>query len=441
MENIFKQLVAMDPVQKDDATGTADGSQQLHGPNGLFNDASVERAVVNAVPQHMGLELPAFPTNQTDPIFQALTGYGDVEGSEPATKCAPGPTPGTLEVGNMMFTLGYKAFSSNTINPDELILRKDRGDTDDMQLLGQMWSQSALVESPGTAASNMDVLNNAFALEMNGIGRAFSRWIADVKWTGDPAGATAGYAEPKGFDLLIATGYIDPVTSLANPVLDSEVLDFGLQDIVTGTNDIYQYMSHMEYVLYEKAERTGLNPVTWQIAMAPQVWHEITRVWPTLAYTENSVVIPTGSANNVDGRSLYEERLRLLRAQQLIINGRVYNVAVDDGIVTDTTTAPGSLDSSIYFIPMTILGGQYPATYWEYLDYRLIGAEIRSPITNKLRFWTDDGRYKWSVDERLGCFTVHAHMQPRLVLRTPQLAGRIDDVRITPMAVLDNPLA
>ena len=441
MENIFKQLVDMDVVEKDDATGVVDGSQKLHGPNGLFNDASRERNVVNAVPQHMGLLLPAFPTNQTDPIYSALTGYTEVQGSEPTTKCEPGPTPGTISIGNMMFTLGYKAFSSETINPDELILRKDRGDTDDMMLLGNMWSQSALVESPGTAASNADILNKAFALQMNGIGRGFSRWIARTKWAGDPTGATAGYAEFKGFDLLIATGFVDPVTT--NPVveLDSEVMDYGLEDVVAGANDIYQYMSHMEHVLYTKAERAGLNPVTWTIAMAPQVWHEITRVWPTLAYTENSIVIPTGSTNNVDGRSLYEERLRLLRAQQLIINGRIYNVAVDDGIVTDTTTAPGSLDSSIYFIPMTILGGQYPATYWEHLDYRLIGDEIRSPITGKLRFWTDDGQYKWSVDERLGCFTVHAHMQPRLVLRTPQLAGRIDDVRITPLSVLPEPLA
>lgn len=441
MENMFKNLANAAPLDKDDATGVVDGSQKLHGPNGLFSDAALERAVVNAVPQHIGLPLPAFPTNQTDPIYTALTGYTEVQGAEPTTKCEPGPTPGTISIANMMFTLGYKAFSSETINPDELIMRSNRGDTSDMMLLGQMWSPSGLAESPNTAASNADVLNNAFALQMNGIGRGFARWTGRTKWTGDPTGATAGYAEFKGFDLLIATGFVDPVTTNPVPELDSEVMTYGLEDIVTGANDIYQYMSHMEYVLYEKAQRAGLLPVEWVIAMAPQVFHELTRVWPTLAYTEGSVIVPVGSTNNVDGRALYEERLRLLTAQQLIVNGRTYRVALDDGIVTDTTTLPGSLDSSIYFIPMTILGGQYPATYWEYLDYRLIGSEIRSPITQKLRFWTDDGKYKWSVDERLGCFTVHAHMQPRLLLRTPQLAGRIDNVRITPISVLANPLA
>lgn len=439
MENIFKTLVEGNPVDKDDATGVADGTQHLHGSDGLFWNAAIERAVVNAVPQSVGLTLPAFPTNQESPIFQALTGYTDVVGTEPDTRCEPGPTPGTISMGNMMFTLGYKAFSSDTINPDELILRKDRGDTDDMMLLGQSWSPSALAASPGTAASNSEVLNNAFALQMNGIGRGFSRWQQKMLWVGDPTGATAGYHEPLGLDLMIKTGYVDPVTLAPNTALDSVVMDYGSEDIVTGANDVYQHISSLEYQLYDRAERAGLNPVKWTIAMAPQVWHELTRVWPTLAYTENSVVVATGSTNNVDGRSLYEERLRLLRAQQLIVNGRLYDVAVDDGI--PTTVLTGAVTSSIYFVPDHILGGQYPSTYWEYLNYTLIGNEIRSPITGKLRFWTDSGKYKWAIDERLGCFMVNATNQPRLLLRTPQLAGRLDNVVITPLSVLPNPLA
>ena len=438
MENIFAKLVAP-VVDKDDATALVDGSQKLHGPSGLFNAANVERAVVNAVPQIVGLNLPAFPTNQTNPVYQALTGYTEVDGSEPTTKCAPGPVPGTISIASLMFPLGYKAFSSETINPDELILRKDRGDTDDMLLLGQMWNQTMLNEAPSGAASNADLLNNAFALQMNGIARGYARWFAKVKWDGTTVGATAGYQEPIGLDNLIKTGYVDPVTTLAVPELDSEVLDFAGSDVAAGPNDIYQYMSFMEHQLFEKAARVGLNPVRWQIAMAPQVWHELTRVWPTLAYTENSSIIPTGSSNVVDGRSLYEARMQLLASSTLVINGRPYTVAVDDGI--PTTVALGTITSSIYFIPMDILGGQYPSTYTEYLNYSLIGNEIRSPITEKLRFWTDGGQYKWTIDERLGCFSVHATMQPRILLRTPQLAGRIDNVVIEPLKVIVNPLA
>jgi len=444
MENIFGAFLEDKQVlDKDDNVGVVDGSQKLHGPTGLFNDASLERNVVNAVPQTRGLLLPAFPTNRTDPIYTALTGYTEVQGSEPATECAPGPTPGTISIGHMMFTLGYKMFSSDTINPDKLILRKDRGDTDDMMLLGQMWSPSALAESPGTAASNAEILNRAFALQMNGIGRGYSRWIAKMKWQGDPTGATPGYHEPLGLDLLVKTGYVDPVTTAPTPELDSLVYDFGSEDITTGANSIHEYLSFIAYELKDKAVRAGLDPVRWTIAMTPVMWHQVTAVWPTLAYTENSIVVPTGSANNIDGRSIYEERLRLLRSQQLIINGEVYDIAVDDGIpvVDPADPAPAtSRDSSIYFIPQTILGGQYPSTYWEYLDYRLIGDEIRNPLTGNLRFWTDDGQYKWTMDERLGCFTVHATMQPRLVFRTPQLAARLDNVRVTPLNNLTNPL-
>ena len=62
------------------------------------------------------------------------------------------------------------------------------------------------------------------------------------------------------------------------------------------------------------------------------------------------------------------------REMQLTVNGRTYDVVTDTGIfehnnINNGNLAAGEYASSIYFIPLQIVGN-IPATFMEYVDYR-----------------------------------------------------------------------
>lgn len=432
---------------KDDTVDTSMGGgvQLMHGTGGLFTDACRERQVINAVLAPTGIDFPTFGTTNESPIFSTLTGYSEATGTEPTEPCEAGPIPGTMTVCDISFPLGRKAYSSDTIDVDEVIMNACRGDTRDMMLLGGLDQMPMALDPRGiTDQDKSAILNFTVKQQMYGVGRAYQRFVGQQKWTGDPSSSpTAGYHEFRGLDLMIATGYQDVNTTTACPELDSDVKDFEGECLTSSTtHNIHTYMSALEATLYFRAMRAGLLPVQWAWVMTPQVWHELTIVWPLMRQVEVAIraSVPTGAQLNVDASSTQDMTNAMRNGMSIVVNGRQYPVFVDDGIPVDTTTAPATAAtpmSSIYFVPMTILGGT-PVTYWEHKDYRAIGQELTAPLTQMLRFWTDDGRYLWTVDQRLWCFRVHAKMEARLIMRTPQLAGRIDNVLICPLQLFDS---
>jgi hypothetical protein len=84
-------------------------------------------------------------------------------------------------------------------------------------------------------------------------------------------------------------------------------------------------------------------------------------------------------------------------------------------------------------VPLTINGG-FPVTYFEHIDYRrgmtLAGV---NRLMGKENFWTDRGMYSWSIENVKWCFKLSAKTERRIVLRTPQLAGRVDHVLYEPL--------
>ena len=90
--------------------------------------------------------------------------------------------------------------------------------------------------------------------------------------------------------------------------------------------------------------------------------------------------------------------------------------------------------NDIYFVPLTVRGG-LATTYWEYLDYSR-GAMVGAADGNYAPgdFWTDGGRYLWHKKPALNwCVQLLAKIEPRIILLTPQLAGRLQNVQYCPL--------
>lgn len=424
------------PAQQKSNASTSNTTQVLHGTGGLFGVMGGESEIVSThvKPRGIGTVLPAFPSNSEVPKFGFLTGVSDDVGSEPTSVCADAPT-GYLKGGYITAQFGRVFRDTETIDIGEVIRNINRGETMDLQLYGAILSDAAGVMFPQMTADG--VLDLTTKAQMVVAATLMERKLASMIWTGSPANnQDPGYREFPGLDNQITTGHVDVDTNTAMPSADSTVLNANYGNIDNGL-DIVGLLQEAEYHVSTLAEDT-VGGVEGFIVMRPQVWKHLSEVYPCQYNTgacANSVSA-SNSTTFIDGRQNISDRDMMRRDMKIPINGKDYQVVLDSGINEDTNADdavnldPGEYASSIYFIP-TKISGNLPVTYWQYLDFR-VGAAEMALLNGMQTFWTDNGRFLWSYDSVHSCFKLKMRTEPRMVLRTPQLAWRIDNVVIAP---------
>jgi hypothetical protein len=82
-------------------------------------------------------------------------------------------------------------------------------------------------------------------------------------------------------------------------------------------------------------------------------------------------------------------------------------------------------------VPLTI-GGAFPVTYRQFIDYRL-GGDDANLLRGNATFWTDRGQFSWALEQIKWCYKLSLKTEQRVVLRTPQIAGRIDHIKYSPL--------
>jgi hypothetical protein len=338
---------------------------------------------------------------------------------------------------NLTAMFGRYQRDTQTIEMDKVFKRFNRGDFTDLILRGQVLGNSQL--NPVTDASGM--LNVVTKSEMVIAGVNLERLLANQVWQGNPANSNAGggYIEFPGLDRQIATGQVDIHTNVACPALDSDVKNFGYSNVCGTTRDIVEYLGALEYYLRFNAEHMGLNPVQWVVVMRPQLWFELSACWPCRYLTNRCDTNAGGHSpiGVINDNVNINMRDAMRQGMYIDINGVRYPVVTDMGIfehtnVNNANLLPGQYASSIYMVPLTITGG-FPVTYLEYADYRQAAADVALLHGTEQFWWTDDGRYSWAIEFSKWCYKLSVKTEPRIVLRTPQLAGRIDAVMYTPL--------
>lgn len=428
----------------DKAVGTTHSGITLHGPGGIFSTFGLEREIISAhiIPQGLASELPLNPSMDTDPRFGSVTGVTDSYGTQPTNTCDDAPNA-YLKGCNLTARFGRIRFDTNTIEFDEVIKRYNRGDFMDLQLLGSILGIEDA--AAGIVPSNLtedEILNIATLAEMMIVGVQVQREIHRQTWQGNVILAN----EFPGLDYQIATGQMDAdIAGKLCPALDSDVKNFGYDNIAGTGRDIVEYLSMMMWYLNFNAMRMRLEPVEWVICMTPTLWFELSSVWPC-RYLTNRCKSAAGVEVAVINDETNVNLTTSMRNQMVIpINGQEYRVIVDDGIYEHNASnnqnlTPGQFASSIYVVPLTILGG-FPVTYREHLNYRSDMAQGNiAPFAGYRRdFWTDRGIFSWAYDGVLWCYKLGLKTEQRVVLRTPQLAGRIDYVMYEPLQHLRSP--
>lgn len=425
-----------------------------HGPGGLFSNPALERAVFSAmVLPSTGLadRLPIHGTNITDPLYGIMTGVTASSGDEPTGVCDDPPTTGFMKLCMSTAPLGRFSRQSTVYDIDRVGVLSNRGEHVDFQLYGNAVGMGeGTPYAPTVGGSNVtQAVNNEVAKTLFQFAVAWSRDFARVTWTGNPTNNTAGggYKEFYGLDALINTGYQDAVTGVACPAADSTVRDFNSLQVNSNGATIVRELTYMFRNAQYLATRAGLAPVKFAFVMSWAAFYEIVQIWPVSYDTfRNAAAIPANatlfvnSENATAMRDLMLGNINDRTGQYLLIDGQRVEVVLDDGI-TETQSAGGVYTSDVYLVPLTVLGGT-EVLYWEYLNYDQTGAiEMARALAPDGSYYTSDsGRFLWHKKPPTNwCVQLLAKIEPRLILRTPYLAARLQNVSYVPLAAARSP--
>ena len=429
------------------ATGTPT-TNWIHGPGGILGSCALDQRVISARITPMGLSsyLPINMSRDTNPEFAFITGMsssGEAEPNGVCEDCPSGITQSCIQIAQF----GRVCRESKELDIDRTIERINRGEVD-LQLINDILGLTAgdvfrAIQTPDYRT----VLNIATAWAMVEVGGMFQQALTPMTFQGNPANNTAGggYKEFPGLDLLISQGYVDAHTGANCAALDADVKDFNWQDVSTvdanGNMLIVSMLSWLEEYIHRNAVRMKLLPASWVWTMREELWYMLTEIWPTAYYTSRGLsAVAPGTSVNVDGVDLVQLRDQMRRGMFLDINGRRWPVVIDDGIVEyNEATGAGNLvagdfASNIYLVPVTVSGGMQ-ATYYEAKDYRFTAAEFAAAPGGLLQnsFWTDDGRFLWTIDRQMWCYIIAGKIEPRILLRTPMLSGKLENIKYTPV--------
>lgn len=464
-ENVMKALGAMlgkylaEEVKKTQTVGNPVGPY-IHGPGGLFGVRGLERDVISTHTQilgSLGEVLPIQASIDTNPLYPYITGFMRSDQKEKNAVC-----DNPVDVGNMKTCIqttvfGRKEFKTRQAEINRIGQRINRGEFMDLNLLN-----GPLVEQMGGLMQGFYGLTGQTGIlagremvaRLVEVGVAFQRWFCPVVYTGNPTNNSAGggYKEFPGLDLLIGRSKIDALTGQACPSLYSDIKNFSYKEVDTVVApDIVRTITTMMRILKSKAAQQGLAPVDIRMVMRDELFYALTEVWPCRYITYRcanidnaSVIDPVGSYSV---ESMFRMKNEMRSGSFLWVDNVQVPVIIDNCIGeenhADNGTIPaGCFASDIYFVPFSARGGTIRTIYWEYYDYRNdvlpAAGDVRATPTF---FWSDNGVFLWGLKAPDNwCIEVIAKVEPRIILRTPQLAGRLQHIAYCPLQHTDDPL-
>jgi len=442
-DQLLEALVGL-VAEKVTASGTP-STPYTHGPGGLFGVAGIERDLFHTRIQGAGLAtvLPVTPSVYTHPLFGYVTGYQDTTGNPPVNVCENPEIAGSEKRCLQTAPFGRYSFMTREMEINRVGQLISRGEFDDLRLLNDpIAPEMGKTIFPNISPDKQLAAGAEMLARMLELGVAFANRLGLQTWTGDPVNNTAGggYQEFMGLNLLVGTNKVDAITGTDCPSLDADVKDFNYVNVCADVAvDIVRIITTMWRYIGHIASNTALMPAKWVFVMRTGLFWELTDCWPC-AYLSSRCALGAATDNReiiIDGRENIRLRDAMRNGSYLLVDGVRVPVILDDNIPEDSSGDHSSIPigcfaSDIFLIPLTVRGGT-PVTYWQYYDYRAgtMQAVVDGRLTN--RFWTDAGMYLWTWDTVNWCVVHEAKIEPRIILRTPQISGRINNVAYCPI--------
>lgn len=414
-----------------------------HGPGGLLTFPGVDPDVFNATmgPKSMLGQIPTKGSVYTDPTFWTITGVTDDTGNEKNAVCDDAPIAGLMKGCLAHSVFGRYERSTAQLEINRLGQRVDRGDPLDLRMVNSPIGDLGIFTG-GAHDSNTpgNVLVNEVSRKFWERNVSMHRLLAQQLWRGSPANNSAGggYKEMTSFPILINTGYTDVETDVACPAVDSYVKNYGYGRIDATGSQIVAALTNVIHQLKFRADRARISPVRWVIAMRQELFYELTSIWPCSYLSYRCAVSPGMAApmqGVIDAQDAIRLRDEMRSGNYLLIDGERFEVVTDDGILELNGNSSGGnfpagcFSSDIFVIPMSVIGGQ-AVTYLEYFEYQ--NPSLSEALGNMILGRIEGAFLTWPKQTNL-CIQWQTKVEPRLILRTPWLAGRLQNVAYCPI--------
>lgn len=429
---------------KHDASGTPITTGYLHGPGGVLSFPGVDPTVFHTVMGNSSLlgQLPAMPSVYAHPTFLTIAGVGADEGDEKEDVCDDAPVAGLMSGCLLTSVFGRYERATPELELNRLGQRNDRADPLDLTLVGSPIASSGIFNTGAQdAAAPSDVLVNEVSSKFWERNISLWRLMSKQLWTGNPTNNTAGggYKEMTGFSVLVNTGHVDAETNAACSNMDSDIKNFNYGVVDDTNSNLVEVMTALYHHLYRRAELTGVLPVRWVLVMRSQLFYEITSIWPCSYLSFRCATSPgfagdTNMRGVIDAQDAVAMRDAMRAGKYLMVDGARLDVILDDGIPEATNTTNGNVPntcyaSDIYFIPMSVVGGR-AVTYLEYFQYN--NPSIMTALGNMVLGRIEGAFLTWPRQTNQ-CIVWQTKVEPRLIMRTPWLAGRLQNVVYCPL--------
>lgn len=444
------------PAALNKAVGDQNEAGLFYSGSGFFVDCALEAPIVNLTLNplfSLANMIPVYPTSDRKMVFGYLSQISGTTGSYPDFVCDDSPVVGDPSFCKAEFDIGRISYQTKTLEVDALIEKAHRGVREDFYLVGSVRGTSALPSSQQLSDRDF-VKRAAVRRQMMLVGRAFQHDLINQFWNGDPTNLTqnttnGGRKEFWGLLNLIANDYASKagVTGTNCAALNSDVKDFGGPTAVVGdgTANFYALLQELEDTLYQRAALMGLLPTEWVIVMHPVIWSQLVKYLPCEMMGDGCVrpgvsTNPNGTVfiGPGDGMSQVFLRNQMMNSMTIEVNGRTHRVVLDHGLPIVADVTPTTYTGSVLMIPMRVAGE--PVLFWRHKDYSLIESQL-APIPGSqtdMLGWSDGGRYHWVIENHRRCFVIDGKLEVGLVFTAPQLAGRIDNVTVSPLQAKPN---
>lgn len=377
------------------------------------------------------------PTLFTDPVHSILTGIGPVRGSNASDDCAPGPRVGLVKLCERIIKMGKTKIETDQYKLTHVGERLHRADVDrnlvNSPVLRNPFIPAAVTASPGNINTPVGQLLLTLGFAQT---RAFNRVLYHGDYANTGGAAVPGFVQEfHGLDKLIVTGHKDVTTEELCPAADSIIIDWGgatIADEVEGVG-VVELFAHIDAELHNRADAMWGDSSTfvYAIHMDQNLFWSLTALWPCSYLTSNcGVVNNDGQRVNVDGAMQVEMRDKMRQGSFLWINGRQIPVIQTRGAIETPALGPG-LSSSVYFVPESVAGRR--VTYVDYFDMANGDiTELLGVIGDRESVASSNGGLYMSFTRRTDvCLEFGFISRPRLVLETPYLAARVENMVFT----------
>jgi hypothetical protein len=439
------------PQYKHDlATGFTLTTNLMHGQNGIFGVAGVGPDIFSTRIKPRGIlsVLPSIASVDTHPIVGYLTGFTAGSGDEPSTPCAECVKPGNVKACYQGSRFGLICRETDELDISRVGERVNRSEYFDLRLV----NDPLLNDSPNWVPASVpkglqQILNSEVLARWLTLGVAFEQKLAELVWIGNPANNLGtGYAEPLGLQSLVTATHTDVLDGQTDcPSLASDIKDFQRRSIETNAAQLFEMLTWMWRYVKHNATQMGFMPVEWAFVMKDSLFRKVADFWPCVYASFGCNGTANDVNNNVNGMEMKAKADDLYMNRYLEIDGERVPVIIDDAIPYDISPTggllPGEFASDIYLLPFTVRGG-VRVFFMEYFDYNATGGVMQQIGQGRLlgdEFFSDNGMFLWTYSRTKWCVNWSAKIEPRYRLLTPQLAGRLMNVRWSPMQAFREP--